>query len=200
MVDTLNAAARKLPTWSVYVAGAAAAAWLWYLAATGGLGPEPINALTRELGLVGLQLVVLGLAITPLRRFAGVNLLRFRRAIGVTAFFFIAQHLGVWLVLDVGDAARIWADIIKRPYVTVGMVGFLMLLPLAITSNDASVRRLGAARWRSLHRLTYGVALAGAIHFLWLVKGWPLEPFLYAIAILLLLGLRLIPKTRRAAA
>lgn len=173
---------------------------VWFLAATGGLGPEPINALIRELGLLGLQLMVLGLMVTPLRRFVGVNLLRFRRALGLTAFFFLVQHLGVWLILDIGDPARIWADIVKRPHVTMGMAGFLMLLPLALTSNDLSVRRMGAARWRALHRLTYAAVLAAAVHFLWLVKGWPLEPFLYAGAILLLLGLRLIPRSRTAAA
>ena len=102
----------------------------------------------------------------------------------------MSLHLAVWLLLDVQDAARIWADIVKRPFVTVGFTAFLLMIPLALTSNDLSLRRLGP-RWRRLHRLTYAVVVLGAVHFIWLSKGFQFEPLIYLGAILGLLALRL---------
>ena len=177
-VDTINGTARKLPTWPVYLAGAGYAGWLFWLGLTGGLGVEPINALERAYGEIGLILLVAGLAITPLRTWFGINLIRFRRAIGLTAFFFIVAHLLVFAILDVQTWARVLEEVVKRPYVTVGMVAFLLLVPLALTSNNWSIRKLGP-RWRSLHKLTYVAAILGAVHYLWLVKGFPYEPLLY---------------------
>jgi len=174
MIDTLNTLVRRVPAWLIYIAGAAYAAWLFYLGLTGGLGVEPINALERAYGEIGLQLMVLGLAITPLRKHLGVNLLKFRRAIGVTTFFFILAHFLVWAVLDVQSLERIWADIVKRPYVTVGMLGFVLMIPLALTSNNLSLRKMGAGAWRKLHKMTYPIAIFGAAHYLWLVKGFQL--------------------------
>ena len=197
MMNRVNGWLRKIPAWTIYVAGAGWAAWLFYLGLTGGLGPEPINALEREYGAVALKLLVATLAITPLRNWAGLNLIKFRRAVGVTCFFFVLAHLTVWAVLDVSTFERVWADILKRPYVTVGFSGFLLLLPLAITSNNLSLRRMGPVRWRQLHKLTYPAALLGVVHYTWLVKGWPLEPFIYLAVILGLLALRIRIKTRR---
>lgn len=199
IADRLNRLARRVPAAVLYVLGLVQALWLFYLGATGGLGVEPIKALEHELGEIALQLVIAGLCITPLRRFAGINLLKFRRALGLMAFFFVTLHLLVWLVLDVQIPAQIWADILKRPYVTVGMLAFALMIPLAMTSNGWSVRRLGA-RWRKLHRLTYAVAVLGGIHFLWLVKGFQIEPILYLAAIVLLLALRVRPVRRKQAA
>lgn len=190
LAERVNTAVRRVPVWLVYVLGLLPAPWFLYLGLTGGLGVEPIKALEHELGLLALQLLVTGLAITPLRRFAGVNLIRFRRAVGVLAFTYVALHLLVWLVLDVQSPARIWADIVKRPYITIGMVGFLLMLPLALTSNNWSVRRLGP-RWRQLHKLTYIVVILGAVHFVMLSKGFQLEPLAYLAAMLILLALRL---------
>ncbi len=190
MVATLNTWMRRVPAWVVYIALALPAPWLVYLGATGGLGVEPIKALEHELGLLALQLVIVGLAITPLRRFAGLNLLKFRRAIGLMTFFYVALHLLVWLVLDVQILAQIWADILKRPYITVGMVGFALMVPLALTSNNWSVRKLGA-RWRGLHKLTYGAAILGGVHYVMLAKGFQIEPLVYLGVILALLALRL---------
>ncbi|MGH1412231.1 MAG: protein-methionine-sulfoxide reductase heme-binding subunit MsrQ [Pelagimonas sp.] len=194
MIDRINAFARKLPTWVVYLLGVLPAPWLVYLGATGGLGVEPIKALEHELGELALQLLIVGLAITPLRRYAGINLLKFRRAIGLLAFFYVALHLTVWMVLDVQTLSRIWADILKRPYITVGMLGFAAMIPLALTSNNWSVRRLGP-KWRSLHKLTYLAALAGGVHYLLLVKGWQIEPLIYMAVIAGLLTMRV--KSRR---
>lgn len=196
MIDTLNTTLRRVPPWLIYIAGAAYAVWLFYLGLTGGLGIEPINALERAYGEIGLQLMVLGLAVTPLRQYLGLNLMKFRRAIGVTTFFFILAHLMVWAVLDVQSLERIWADIVKRPYVTVGMVGFVLMLPLALTSNNLSIRRLGAGAWRKLHKLVYPTALLGALHYLWLVKGFQLEPIIYTAVIIGLLLAR-VPWQRR---
>ena len=175
------------------------APWLFYLGLTGGLGVEPIEALEHRYGELALQFLIAGLAVTPLRQFTGLNLLRFRRAIGVITFFYVMCHLLVWLFLDVQIWSQIWADIVKRPYVTIGMAGFVALLPLAVTSNDWSLRKLGAARWRSLHKLVYPAALLGGLHFVWLAKGFQLEPLLYMAAIVGLLVLRL-PKRRQRAA
>lgn len=189
-VNRINRAARRVPVWALWLAGLVPGAWAIYLGLTGGLGAEPIKALEQELGKVALQLVVAGLAITPLRRYLGLALIRFRRTLGLLAFTYVSLHLAVWLLLDVQDAARIWADIVKRPYVTVGFTAFVLMIPLALTSNDLSLRRLGL-RWRRLHRLTYGVAVLGAVHFIWLSKGFQIEPLLYLGVILVLLVLRL---------
>lgn len=197
MTQTINTALRRVSPLVVYIGGVVPLLWLVWLLLNGGLGIDPVKRIERQLGEWGLQLLVAGLAITPLRRFTGVNLIRYRRAIGLLAFFYIALHLTTWLVLDIQLRwAEIWADILKRPYITAGFVGFVAMIPLAVTSNTASVRRLGAKTWQNLHRLTYVAVLAGAIHYLWLVKAWPPEPIIYLILAVLLLCVRLIPQRR----
>ena len=190
LTDRINTTLRKIPAWTIYIAGALGAVWLFYLGLTGGLGVEPINALEREYGELALKLMVLGLMVTPLRKWTGINLMKFRRAIGVTAFFFVLAHFLVWTVLDVQSLSRVWEEIVKRPYVTVGMAAFLMLIPLAVTSNNRMVKRLGGASWRNLHKLTYPAAVLGGIHYLWLVKGFQLEPIIYLVIIIGLLAVR----------
>lgn len=190
MIDQLNLILRNVPAFLIYLLGLGWVVWLFYLGMTGGLGAEPINALERELGLLALQFVIAGLAVTPLRRHAGINILKFRRAIGVTAFFIVLTHLLVWLFLDVQALELIWADILKRPYITIGMIGFVAMVPLAVTSNNLSVRKLGPL-WRKLHKLTYGVAILGGVHFVMVAKGFQIEPLVYLGAILLLLLARL---------
>jgi len=190
MIDALNRTLRKLPSWVVYVLGALPPLWFLYLGLTGGLGPEPIRELEHRLGESALQMLIAVLCITPLRNRLGLNLIRFRRAVGLVAFSYVALHLVVWLFLDVGIWSQIWADILKRPYITIGMVAFVLMLPLAITSNNASLRKLGAAAWRKLHRLTYPVVLLGALHFVMVVKGWQVEPFVYLGIVVVLLLLR----------
>ncbi|MBP0484405.1 protein-methionine-sulfoxide reductase heme-binding subunit MsrQ [Sagittula salina] len=194
-LSALNPHLRRVPAWLVYGVLALPAPWLLYLGVTGGLGVEPIKALEHELGIWALWLLIAGLTVTPLRRHAGVNLLKFRRALGLMAFYYVALHLATWLLLDVQILSQIWADIVKRPYITVGMAGFLLMLPLVATSNSRAIRALGP-RWRALHRLTYGVALLGALHFVMLRKGLQVEPLLYMCAVAGLLLLRL-PGRRR---
>ena len=196
--QSINSALRTVPAWTIYIVCAVWTAWLFYLALTGGLGVEPINALEREYGELGLQLLVLGLLVTPLRKWTGVNLLKFRRAIGVSAFFLVLAHFSVWAVLDVQSLERVWTEIVKRPYVTVGMASFVLMIPLALTSNNLSVRKLGSAIWRKLHKLTYPIAVLGAVHYLWLARGFQWEPIIYLAIILGLLVARM--KWNRAGA
>jgi methionine sulfoxide reductase heme-binding subunit len=192
VAQRLNGALRQIPVWAVYLAGVLPFVWLIWQVTQGALGIDPVKRIEHQLGLWGLQLIIAGLVVTPLRRFTGVNLIRFRRTIGLLAFFYVTLHLATWLFLDLQLRwAEIWADILKRPYITIGMLGFLAMVPLAITSNGLSVRRMGAALWQKLHRLTYVAAVAGAVHYLWLVKAWPPEPILYLIVVLALLALRL---------
>lgn len=199
-IQRVNAAVRRVPGWLVYALGAAYGVWLFYLGATGGLGAEPINALERRYGEVAIQLILLSLAVTPLRRYLGVNMLPLRRAIGVLAFFFVLAHFLVWAVLDVQTVARVWDDILKRPYVTIGMAGFILLIPLALTSNNVAVRKLGPVVWRRLHRLAYPAAVLGAVHYVWLAKGFQIEPLVYLAITLGLLATRIArPQARQSA-
>lgn len=191
IIDRINTTLRRIPTWAVYILCLLPVPWLLYLGMTNGLGREPIKALEHELGEIALLLLIVGLCVTPLRKYAGLNLMKFRRAIGVLAFTYVALHLAVWVVLDMSLLwQQMWADVWKRPYITIGMAGFILLLPLASTSNNLSVRKLGAAGWRKLHKLTYVAVLLGGIHYIWLVKGIQLEPILYMAAILGLLAMR----------
>ncbi|MDK3074277.1 protein-methionine-sulfoxide reductase heme-binding subunit MsrQ [Sedimentitalea sp. JM2-8] len=187
--DRINGLLRRVPVWTVYAIGALPPPILLYMGAAGDLGVEPIKALEQELGELALKLLILGLAVTPMRRHLGLNLMRFRRAIGLLTFYYVLCHLLVWLILDIQTLDRIWADIVKRPYITIGMAAFLLMIPLAATSNNRSVRVLGPA-WRKLHRAIYGIAILAALHFLMLTKGFQIEPLAYLAAILLLLALR----------
>lgn len=195
--DRVNGLARRVPAWPLYWIGLALPVWLLWRGMNGGLGADPVKAIEHQLGLWGLQLIIAGLCVTPLRRFFGLNLIKFRRAIGVLAFAYVFLHFAAWLALDLGlrwDLAL--KDIVKRPYVTIGMVGLAVMLPLALTSNDWAVRKLGAPRWRRLQKLAYVAALAGTMHYLWLVKAWPWEPIFYLAGVVALLGLRAIPNKR----
>lgn len=197
VVERINGFARRVPTWPLYILCLLPVPWLLYLGVTDQLGREPIKALEHELGELALKLLILGLAITPLRRFVGLNLIKFRRMLGLLAFIYVALHLLVWVVLDMSLLwGQMWGDIWKRPYITIGMAGFLALIPLAITSNNLSVRKMGAGAWRKLHKLTYVAVILGGIHYIWLVKGIQLEPLLYMAVILGLLALR-VPKRRQ---
>ena len=198
LIDVINRSARKVPTWAVYIVGLIPVPYLLYLGMTGGLGREPVKALEHELGELALKLLIVGLCISPLRRFAGVNLIKFRRTLGVLAFTYVALHLLVWAVLDVQSLDRVWADIVKRPYITIGMVAFILMIPLVVTSNNKSVRALGAV-WRKLHLLTYPIAILAAVHFIWLSRGFQLEPLVYLGVILCLLALR-VPALRKKVA
>lgn len=188
-VSAFNSALRHIPAWPIYPVSAGYAGWMFWRGVSGQLGAEPVKVLEHALGEAALYLLVGGLAITPLRRLSGLNLLRYRRAVGLACFFFVVTHLLTWAVLDVQRMNEVWADILKRPYITVGMIAFGLLLPLAVTSNNWSVRRLGQ-RWRRLHMLVYPAALLGALHYVLQAKGLQLKPLLFLVVVIVLLLLR----------
>lgn len=199
LAPRINGALRRVPSGLVYVAGLLPLGLLVAGVASGSLGVDPVKAIEHRLGEVALQFLVAGLAVTPLRWATGVSLLRFRRALGLLAFFYAVLHLGVWLALDLQFRwAEIGADLLKRPYITLGMLALAGMIPLALTSNAAAIRRLGAVAWARLHRLTYAVALLGALHFVLLVKAWPAEPLLYLGAVAALLGARVVHRMGRS--
>lgn len=174
----LNRWLRQLPTAVVWLGGLIPLVWIVWLALGPGLGVDPVREIEHRLGLLSLQFLLASLCVTPLR-WIGLNLMRFRRALGVTAFLYAVLHFAAWMILDMGLRwTEISADLLRRPYIVIGMMSLLAMLPLAITSNHASIRRLGA-NWPRLHRLAYVAVLLAAAHFLILVKAWPLEPILY---------------------
>lgn len=195
----LNAQARRLPEWAVWLAGLVPLALLVADTLQGRLGIDPVRDIEHRLGRTALYFLAASLAVTPLLRLARVNLVRLRRALGLLAFTYAALHLGAWLVFDMGLLwPQIVKDVVKRPYLIFGMGAFAILLALALTSNAASLRRLGAGGWRSLHRLVYVAAPLAALHWLWALKVWEAKPLIWGAAILLLLGFRALP--RRASA
>jgi len=196
-MDQVNGIIRKIPANTLYIAGVLPFVWLVVQLFTGGLGVDPVKSLEHQLGKIGLQFLLAGLLVTPLRRLFGLNLIKFRRALGLLAFFYILLHLSVWLLLDIQLRwSEIWTDILKRPYITIGMAGFLLLLPLAMTSNNWSVKRMGAMAWRNLHKITYPAVAMGALHYVLVVKSWQIEPLVYLFAVLMLLVIRIRKKRR----
>ena len=167
-------------------------AWLIWRGVSGGLGANPIEATNRFLGDWAMRFLLVTLAVTPLRRLFGWSvLMRFRRMLGLFAFAYAALHLSSYVVLDqFFHWADIWADIVKRNFITVGMIAFLLLVPLAVTSTNAMVRRLGGRRWKRLHRLVYPAAIAVIVHFYMMVKADVREPLVYGAIAAVLLGYR----------
>lgn len=183
----------QVPKIAVYIVGFVPAVWLFYEGINDRLGADPMRYLEQALGLWALRFLIATLSITPLRQLLNINLLRYRRAIGLLTFYYAALHLMTYIVLDQGlDFAAIFADIVKRPYITIGMATFVILIPLAVTSNNASIRRLGGQVWARLHRLVYLAAIGAALHFLLVVKSWPPEPLVYAAIVAALLGYRVL--------
>ncbi|MBB4039257.1 sulfoxide reductase heme-binding subunit YedZ [Microvirga flocculans] len=191
----------QVPKIAVYLVGFIPAVWLFSAGIMDRLGADPMRVLEQELGEWALRFLVATLAITPLRQLFNINLLRYRRAIGLLSFYYAALHLTTYLVLDQGlDLAAIAADIVKRPYITIGMATFAILVPLAVTSNNASIRRMGGQAWARLHRLVYAAAIGAVLHYILVVKSWPPEPLVYAAIVALLLGYRLVRSMVKKAA
>jgi sulfoxide reductase heme-binding subunit YedZ len=162
------------------------------LGASGGLGANPIEFITRSTGTWTLVGLLVTLSVTPLRRLTGrADLVRYRRMLGLFSFFYACLHFVTYVWLDqFFDPAAIVRDIVKRPFITVGFAAFVLLLPLAATSTHAMMRRLGR-RWQQLHRLIYVIAVLGVTHFLWLVKKDLTEPLIFGAVLALLLAMRL---------
>ena len=160
------------------------------------LGANPAEFITRTTGDWTLRFLLLTLAVTPLRKVLGWHwLARFRRMLGLYAFFYGVAHLSSYVAFDHAfDAIEILEDIVKRPFITVGFTALVLMTPLAITSTDAMVRRLGAKRWLALHKLVYLIAPLGVLHFWWLVKKDVTEPVIYAVILAALRGYRIAAK------
>lgn len=155
------------------------------------LGANPIEKITHRTGDWSLRFLLITLSITPMRKLFGWKfVIRFRRMLGLFAFFYVCIHFSIYIVFDhFFDMSEIVKDIVKRPYVTVGFTAFVMLIPLAITSTNKMKKRLGV-RWKQLHQLVYVIAVLGVLHYLWLVKADVLQPVIHAIVLLVLLGFR----------
>ena len=166
--------------------------WQEFSTGQGGLGADPVAEIEHRLGLWALRLLLIALSVTPLRQLTGqAVLLRFRRLLGLYAFFYASLHLAAYLVLDLrGYWTQIFEEIAKRPYITVGFLAWLLLIPLAVTSTQGMMRRLGRL-WGRLHQLVYAIAVLAVLHFWWLVKSDIREPALYAGILAALLGWRL---------
>ena len=164
-----------------------------------GLGANPIEYITRSTGWWTLAFLLITLTVTPLRRLTNLNwLLRLRRMLGLYAFFYASLHFTTYFWLDqFFDLPAILKDIAKRPFITVGFTAFVLLVPLAATSTNTMVKRLGAQRWQRLHRLVYVIATLGVVHFWWLVKKDVTEPVTFAVLLAVLLGARLAWRARR---
>jgi sulfoxide reductase heme-binding subunit YedZ len=184
----------------VWVVALAPLAGLLYGFWTDDLTVNPIEYVTRELGDTALRLLLASLAITPLRLLFGIGWpLTLRRLLGLFAFFYVCLHFAVWIVLDhFFDWHTMLDDVVKRPWITVGVTALLLLVPLAATSTTGMIRRLGGVAWRRLHRLVYVAAGLGVLHYIWLAKKVLIEPWVYAGLLALLLAIRVGAAVRKA--
>lgn len=190
MLDRINKALRRLPTWSIYLVGLLPLFWIVWLTLTNGYGPDPVKGIEHGLGLWAIRLLLLALLVTPLR-WLGLNLLRFRRQIGLVGFAYVILHLFAWISLDMAFRwGQILPDLYKRPYILIGMVALVLLIPLALTSNNPAIRWMGALRWNRLHKLAYLATILGMIHFLMIGKVYTTEVLTYSAFLAVLLGAR----------
>jgi sulfoxide reductase heme-binding subunit YedZ len=173
---------------------------LAYRAATGDLTANPISFVTNWLGDWTFRLLLISLALTPLRMLSGISWqISLRRLLGLFTFCYACLHFTVWILLDhFFDWNQMLADLVKRRYITVGMLGLALLVPLAATSTSGMVKRLGGTNWRRLHRLVYVIGMLAALHFLWLAKKGRTDQYLYAAILAMLLGIRAWDALRRA--
>jgi sulfoxide reductase heme-binding subunit YedZ len=188
--------ALKVVLWAVALAPLA---HLLYGFWTDDLTVNPIEYVTRELGETALRLLLTSLALTPLRILFGLSwLVTLRRLLGLFAFFYVCLHFAVWIVLDhFFDWHTMVNDVVKRPWITVGVAALVLLSPLAATSTTGMIKRLGGAAWRRLHRLVYVAALLGVLHYIWLAKKVLIQPWVYAAILAVLLGIRVGDAVRR---
>jgi sulfoxide reductase heme-binding subunit YedZ len=183
---------RRIVKPAVFLAALAPFLWLVYNAFWGDLGANPVETITNQTGIWTLRLIVATIAITPIRWLTRWNpIITLRRMIGLFAFFYGTLHFSIYFVLDrslMFDG--LWEDIVKRPYITMGFSGFVLMIPLAFTSTKGWIRRLGGPRWNLLHKLVYVTAILGVIHYWWKVKLDVTNPMIYAAIVAILLGVR----------
>jgi sulfoxide reductase heme-binding subunit YedZ len=186
----------------VFVAALGPFGWLVYNAFWGDLGVNPVETITNYSGIWTLRLIAITLALTPARWLTGFNpIILFRRMIGLFAFFYGTLHFMTYFILDQSlQFGGVWDDVVKRPYITAGFTAFVLMIPLAITSTQGWIRRLGGRRWNLLHRLIYITALAAVLHYFWKVKLDTTYPVYYGILMGVLLTARLVQRARKMAA
>ncbi len=208
--ERINAALRPIPKWLIYVLGALPGVYIIVgviLALNGtydlfgsSLGIDPAKTIEHWLGELALQFFIATMVIRVLRDLFKLKLIKFRRALGHLTFFYIVLHLTVYLWLDLQWGwSQIWSDILKRPYITIGMAAFVLLIPVMATSNDSAIRKYGPKFWQNIHKLTYPALLLGGLHYVMLQRIWDVESLIYLGVICLLLILRgraLLPKFR----
>ncbi len=184
----------------VWLACFAPLVWLAWKGFNGDLGANPIEKLIRQLGVWGLRLLLVGLAITPAARILKMpRLVRFRRTVGLFAFSYIVLHLSTYVGVDLFfDFDQLWKDILKRPFITLGMGAFVLLIPLAVTSTNGWIIRMGRATWQRLHWLIYLIVPLGVAHYYLLVKADHRPPLIYAAIFAALMGWRIWDRVRRA--
>lgn len=186
----VNRLLRRAPTWVIYIGGAMPALWMTYQTLAGTIGIDPVRAIEWGLGLWALRLLIATLCITPLR-WIGLNLIRFRRQLGLVAFAYVILHFAAWLTIDMGLRwGQILPDLVKRWYILVGMSALILLVPLAATSNNASIRTLGPKAWNRLHKLAYPATILAVFHFMMVGKVYTTEVLTYAGILFALLMLR----------
>lgn len=187
----LNTVLRRIPEWAVWLLGSLPLLLLIYDVLTGGLGVDPVRDIEHRLGRTALYFLIATLTVTPLRRLLRINLIHLRRALGLLCFSYALLHLLAWGVFDMGLLwGQMLRDVVKRPYLIFGMIAFVILILLAVTSNRIAIRRLGK-RWQQLHRLIYPAAVLACLHWLWALKLWTTWPLFCAAAVGVLLMLRL---------
>ena len=187
-MERINKTLRRVPVWSIYLLGLLPVAWVIF---TGLQAVDPVRGIEWGLGLWAVRMLIATLAISPLR-WAGLNLLRFRRQLGLVAFAYVLLHVTAWLTIDMGLRwGQILPDLVKRWYIIVGMTALALLTPLALTSNTAAIRAMGAKAWNRLHKLAYPATGLAVLHFLMVGKVYTTEVLTYAALLGLLLAVRI---------
>lgn len=190
LFDLVKASIRRLKSWHIYVSLLVPLLFLAYDLLSGQLGVDPMRSIEKSLGITAIYILILTLCITPFSALTGINFIRFRRAFGLMSFFYIILHLSTWLLLDMQLR---WVEIVesltRKPFIVFGMMGFLLLIPLAATSNNYSMKRLGKY-WPKLHKLIYVAIILGGIHYLMMEKTLQNDAIITFIIIIVLISLR----------
>ena len=190
LFDLVKASVRRLRSWHIYVSLLVPLLFLTYDLLSGRLGVDPMRAIEKSLGVTAIYILILTLCITPFSILTGINFIRFRRAFGLMSFFYIILHFSTWLLLDMQLRwVEIAESLIRKPFIVFGMMGFLLLIPLAATSNNYSMKRLGKY-WQKLHKLIYVAIILGGIHYLMMEKTLQNDAIITFIIIIALISLR----------
>ena len=190
LFDLVRASVRRLRSWHIYLSLLVPLLFLAYDLLSGQLGVDPMRAIEKSLGVTAIYILILTLCITPFSLLTGINFIRFRRAFGLMSFFYIVLHFSTWLLLDMQLRwVEIAESLTRKPFIVFGMMGFLLLIPLAATSNNYSMKRLGKY-WPKLHKLIYAAIILGGVHYLMMEKTLQNDAIITFIIIIVLISLR----------